>query len=246
MAFIPSFLTLLLLVVPTLAIRPAVRRGSPIPSPSYVFGTAIGGALDMPEPTGPPDPTQRAKELDANVLNVRITNSFGYPLPISYNSNAGSPTIIGNPGAGVFDRAASTNIAVPRNFAGKFNAVPFSLAKPTTPQTQKSKYPSTLPADTVLVSMSPTSMATASRSHAHAPVFPSQVATSLFSALVGLARTKGRVIVSYATILKSLSMMGRRIISFSHARGRRIHTRTMERRMHMGSVIPGIFSVVSE
>ncbi|KAL8935180.1 MAG: hypothetical protein Q9216_005550 [Gyalolechia sp. 2 TL-2023] len=101
-----------------LAIRPPVRRGSPLPSPSYTYGTAIGGALDLPEPTGPPDPAQRAKALDVDQLTVRITNSFGFDLPISYNSNQGSPTIIGNPGAGIFRRAQSTNLALPRNFAG--------------------------------------------------------------------------------------------------------------------------------
>ncbi|KAL8718493.1 MAG: hypothetical protein Q9225_004379 [Loekoesia sp. 1 TL-2023] len=107
-----------LTLVSTLAIRPPIRRGSPIPSPSYTFGTAIGGALDMPEPTGPPDSAQRAKELNANQLTVKIINSFGFDLPISYNSNAGSPTIIGNPGAGIFARAQSTAVAVPRGFAG--------------------------------------------------------------------------------------------------------------------------------
>ncbi|KAL8997798.1 MAG: hypothetical protein Q9188_006237 [Gyalolechia gomerana] len=103
---------------PALAIRPPVRRGSPLPSPSYTYGTAIGGALDLPEPTGPPDFAQRAKELNADQLIVKITNSFGFDLPISYNSNSGSPTIIGNPGAGIFGRAQSTNLALPRNFAG--------------------------------------------------------------------------------------------------------------------------------
>ena len=70
----------------------------------------------MPEPTSPPDFHQA---LNANQLTVKITNSFGFNLPISYNSNAGAPGIIGNPGAGVFRAAASTAIVVPRNFAGK-------------------------------------------------------------------------------------------------------------------------------
>lgn len=73
----------------------------------------------MPEPTGPPDSARRAKELNADQLTVKITNSFGFDLPISYNSNAGSPTIIGNPGAGIFTRAQSTAVAVPRGFAGE-------------------------------------------------------------------------------------------------------------------------------
>ncbi|KAI4184600.1 MAG: hypothetical protein L6R41_004626 [Letrouitia leprolyta] len=107
-----------LTLVPALAIRPVVRRGSPMPAASYTYGTAIGGALDMPEPTRAPDFAESAKELDANQLTVRITNSFGFDLPISYNSNQGSPTIIGNPGAGIFRRAQSTNLALPRNFAG--------------------------------------------------------------------------------------------------------------------------------
>lgn len=121
MVLFPRFAAMALSLTPALAIRPLIRRGSPMPAPSYTsytYGTAMGGALDMPEPTGAPDQAQRANELDADQLTVRITNSFGFDLPISYNSNQGSPTIIGNPGAGTFRRAQSTNLALPRNFAG--------------------------------------------------------------------------------------------------------------------------------
>lgn len=98
---------------------PVARRGSPLPhAPTYTYGTAIGGALDPPKPTSPPDPHDLAKGLDAPELTVHITNSYGTPLPISYNSNAGSPTIIGDPGPDIL--AESTDVVVPRDFAGKF------------------------------------------------------------------------------------------------------------------------------
>ncbi|KAL9605648.1 MAG: hypothetical protein Q9179_001153 [Wetmoreana sp. 5 TL-2023] len=112
--------TVALAAVPALAIgrvARVARRGSPLPpAPTYTYGTAIGGALDMPLPTNPPELSNKGKELDAQLLTVRITNSFGTNLPISYNSNAGSPTIIGNPARGIL--AQSTNVVVPRGFAG--------------------------------------------------------------------------------------------------------------------------------
>ncbi|KAL9577536.1 MAG: hypothetical protein Q9203_007422 [Teloschistes exilis] len=96
--------------------RHTPRRGSPLPPlPTYTYGTAFGGALDMPIPTTPPD-VNSAKALGAAELTVHLVNSYGTPLKISYNSNLGSPTILGNPGAGII--AQSTDIVVPRDFAG--------------------------------------------------------------------------------------------------------------------------------
>ncbi|KAL8711868.1 MAG: hypothetical protein Q9220_003812 [cf. Caloplaca sp. 1 TL-2023] len=112
----PHLMTLALAIGPSTS-RRLVPRGSPLPtSPAPTLGIAIGGALDMPTPTAAPDFAFRAPALNADQLTVRITNSFGFNLPISYNSNAGSPGIIGNPGAGIFGQ--STAIVVPRNFAG--------------------------------------------------------------------------------------------------------------------------------
>ncbi|KAI4233405.1 MAG: hypothetical protein LQ352_008256, partial [Teloschistes flavicans] len=105
-----------LAIAPAAAIRHQARRGSPLPPlPTYTYGTAFGGALDLPIPTTPPD-VNRAKGLDAAELTVHVVNSYGTPLKISYNSNVGSPTIRGNPGAGVISQA--TDIVVPRDFAG--------------------------------------------------------------------------------------------------------------------------------
>ncbi|KAL8685261.1 MAG: hypothetical protein Q9218_007873 [Villophora microphyllina] len=110
--------TVALAIAPAAAIGRVTRRGSPsppAPTSSYTYGTAIGGALDMPTPTTPPD-VNRAKGLDAAELTVHIINSYGTPLKISYNSNEGSPTILGNPGADVI--AQATDVVVPRDFAG--------------------------------------------------------------------------------------------------------------------------------
>lgn len=108
-----------LAIVSALAIRPREHRGSPHPSPTYSYSTAIRGALDPPKPTDAPEFANRAAVLDAAFLTVKISNAFGYNLQISYNSNQGSPTIAGNPGAGVFPNAQNTALALPRNFAGK-------------------------------------------------------------------------------------------------------------------------------
>ncbi|KAL8906494.1 MAG: hypothetical protein Q9171_006255 [Xanthocarpia ochracea] len=111
--------TLAVAITPTWAARGRiVPRGSPIPSPTYA---AIGGALDLPEPTSGPKLSNKAKEVgafNADRVTIRITNAFGWNLPISYNSNAGSPTIIGNPPAGTLLADTNTNVVVPRNFAG--------------------------------------------------------------------------------------------------------------------------------
>ncbi|KAL9016654.1 MAG: hypothetical protein Q9185_006027 [Variospora sp. 1 TL-2023] len=107
-----------LILAPALAIRPREPRGSPHPYPTFTYGTAIGGALDLPEPTEAPTLVNRGKALDAPFLTVKVLNGFGQRLPISYNSNQGSPTIVGNPGAGTLAISQETAIAIPRDFAG--------------------------------------------------------------------------------------------------------------------------------
>ncbi|KAL8914856.1 MAG: hypothetical protein Q9172_007018, partial [Xanthocarpia lactea] len=113
--------TLAVAIVPTWAARGRLApRGSPIPSPTYAFGTAIGGAHDLPEPTPGPKISNKAKEFgafNADRITIGITNAFGWNLPILYNSNAGSPTIIGNPPAGTLLAGTNTNVVVPRDFA---------------------------------------------------------------------------------------------------------------------------------
>lgn len=117
--------TVALAIAPALARGGLAPRGSPGPSPTYAWDyawdEAIGEALDYPPPTTAPELSNRAQEdsvLNADRLTVRITNGFGQNLPISYNSNVGSPTIIGNPPAGTFQAAANTDVVVPRDFAG--------------------------------------------------------------------------------------------------------------------------------
>ncbi|KAL8810810.1 MAG: hypothetical protein Q9223_007671 [Gallowayella weberi] len=118
-------------IAPALARGGLAPRGSPGPSPTYAYGygygygssfdSAIEEALNYPEPTAAPKLSDRAKDdaaLNADRLTVRITNGFGEDLSISYNSNAGSPSIIGNPPAGTFKAAANTDVVVPRGFAG--------------------------------------------------------------------------------------------------------------------------------
>ncbi|KAL8724210.1 MAG: hypothetical protein Q9166_008076 [cf. Caloplaca sp. 2 TL-2023] len=121
MIVIPYLTAVALAISPALARGRVAPRGSPGPSPTYTFDTAVGGASGLPLATPAPNLSDKAKEdsaLDADRLTVRITNAFGLDLPISYNSNAGSPTIIGNPLSGTFRAAANTNVVVPRNFAG--------------------------------------------------------------------------------------------------------------------------------
>ncbi|KAL9011848.1 MAG: hypothetical protein Q9173_003351 [Seirophora scorigena] len=110
-----------LALAPALAVRPHTPRGSPHPSPTFpvhTYGAAVGGPLDLPEPTEAPRPANIANALDAPFLTVKVYNGFGQRLPISYNSNRGSPTIVGNPGPGTLAMAQNTAIAVPRDFAG--------------------------------------------------------------------------------------------------------------------------------
>lgn len=106
-----------------LAIRPREHRGSPHPSPFYAhpygYDTTFGGSIELPQPTEAPSLANRAAALDAPFLTVKVSNAFGYDLQISYNSNVGSPTIVGNPGLGVSPNAQNTALALPRNFTGK-------------------------------------------------------------------------------------------------------------------------------
>ncbi|KAL8755492.1 MAG: hypothetical protein Q9199_003602 [Rusavskia elegans] len=116
-----SLTALAIAIAPAWARGRLALRGSPIPSPTSTFGTAIGGALDLPEPTIAPDLANRAKEVgafDGDRLTVKITNAFGWDLPISYQSNVGSPTIIGNPSTNTFLAGSNTQVVVTRNFAG--------------------------------------------------------------------------------------------------------------------------------
>ncbi|KAI4277981.1 MAG: hypothetical protein LQ337_001364 [Flavoplaca oasis] len=108
-------------VAPAWARVRVAPRGSPLPSPTNAFGAPIGGASDLPEPTSAPDFANRAKAFagfDGDRLTVRITNAFGWDLPISYQSNRGSPTIIGNPSTNTFLAGSNTQVVVTRNFAG--------------------------------------------------------------------------------------------------------------------------------
>ncbi|KAL8672834.1 MAG: hypothetical protein Q9168_002710 [Polycauliona sp. 1 TL-2023] len=110
--------TLAVAIVPAWARGRIALRGSPLPSPTYAFGSPIE-VLDLPEPTIAPDLANRAAEIPQDRLTVHITNRFGQNLPISYQSNSGSPTIIDLPGPSNHFLANSfTNVVVPRNFAG--------------------------------------------------------------------------------------------------------------------------------
>ncbi|KAI4127521.1 MAG: hypothetical protein LQ338_003179 [Usnochroma carphineum] len=118
MVLVTQLLAVALTIAQASAIRPREPRGSPNRTPSYAYRTMNDHALNMPEPTGAPDFANRAKGLDAPYLTVKVSNAFGYDLPISYNSNAGSPTIAGNPGAGIIANTQNTALAFPRDFAG--------------------------------------------------------------------------------------------------------------------------------
>ncbi|KAL8782153.1 MAG: hypothetical protein Q9213_005657 [Squamulea squamosa] len=98
-------------------------RGSPVPSPTYAFHTVIEEILGLPSPTAASDFPNRAKEanlLNVDRLTIRMTNGFGENLPISYNSNAGSPTIFGKPSTETFLAGTENTVVVPRGFAGAF------------------------------------------------------------------------------------------------------------------------------
>ncbi|KAI4105227.1 MAG: hypothetical protein LQ339_003558 [Xanthoria mediterranea] len=112
-------------IVPVWARGRLAPRGSPSPSPTSIFGTAVGGAFDQRKPTFAPVLANMAKNMakeagafNGDRLTVKITNAFGWDLPISYQSNVGSPTIIGNPSTNTFLAGSNTQVVVTRNFAG--------------------------------------------------------------------------------------------------------------------------------
>ncbi len=102
-------------MVPAIAPRPpAITPTTPI-----VLGTAYSGALD-PLATRPP----KARPAGAKIalagggnLTIKVVNSFGEPLSISYAANAGAPTPIGNPGSGTL--TSSTQLVLPSGWAGR-------------------------------------------------------------------------------------------------------------------------------
>ncbi|KAL8992883.1 MAG: hypothetical protein Q9169_006768 [Polycauliona sp. 2 TL-2023] len=104
-------------VVPAWARGRIALRGSPVPSPTQVFGSPID-KMDLPGPTKAPELANRAAVYDAPFMTVHITNKFGQDLPISYQSNQGSPTIIGNPSTNYFLKDSQTRVVVTKNFAG--------------------------------------------------------------------------------------------------------------------------------
>ncbi|KAL8658867.1 MAG: hypothetical protein Q9226_000730 [Calogaya cf. arnoldii] len=110
--------TLAIVIAPAWARGRLALRGSRIPSPTYAFGTPIADLVDLPEPTAAPDLANRANQVPAERLTVRITNAFGLDLPISYQSGEGSPTIIGNPSTNTFLANSNTEVVVTRGFHG--------------------------------------------------------------------------------------------------------------------------------
>ena len=80
-------------------------------------GTAIGGTLD-PQITHPPN-HNNARSVSVKDLTIQITNSFGAGLSISYESNAGAPTPVGNPQPATLNE--STEAIFPTRWAGRIN-----------------------------------------------------------------------------------------------------------------------------
>jgi hypothetical protein len=81
------------------------------------LGTAAGGALD-PMVTHPPI-HNNAKLVVGAGLTIQVTNSFGAGLSISYESNAGAPTPVGNPQPSTL--GVSTQAVFPTGWAGRIN-----------------------------------------------------------------------------------------------------------------------------
>ena len=81
------------------------------------LATALGGALD-PQVTRSPN-VNNAKLAVGAGLTIQVTNSFGAGLSISYQSNAGAPTPVGNPQPSTL--GASTQAVFPTGWAGRIN-----------------------------------------------------------------------------------------------------------------------------
>lgn len=100
---------------PAIAPRaPAIMTTTPI-----LLGTAYGGALD-PLATRPPKvgPAGAGIALAGGTnLTLNVVNSFGGPLSVLYDANAGAPSPIGNPGSGTL--TASTQLVLPSGWAGR-------------------------------------------------------------------------------------------------------------------------------
>lgn len=102
-------------------LEPALAPKAPAATVTTSVGlaTAYGGALD-PLATRPPivEPVRAKINLAGGAnLTINVVNSFDVPLSISYASNAGGPSPVGNPGSGAL--TSSTQVVFPSDWAGR-------------------------------------------------------------------------------------------------------------------------------
>ena len=97
--------------------EPAITtQASHAEATSVILGTASKGALDPLVTRSPHIKYISAFPGESN-LTINIVNSYDSRLFIFYNSNAGAPTPVGNPGYGVL--TSSTQVLFPSNWAGR-------------------------------------------------------------------------------------------------------------------------------
>lgn len=98
-------------------------------SPAEPQATRSHAITESPPPGEPPDPrlsqamTSSLPVFDED-LTISVTNTHGTPLSISFGSNAGGPSPIGNPSATTLAHGSPTQYAFPTGWAGRIYVGP--------------------------------------------------------------------------------------------------------------------------
>ncbi|MCJ1405940.1 hypothetical protein MMC19_000005 [Ptychographa xylographoides] len=71
-------------------------------------------------------PATSAAAGGSGAMTITVTNAYGTALSLSYASNAGSPTPLGNPGPAVLAAGAETAIVYPSGAAGRISVGKFN------------------------------------------------------------------------------------------------------------------------
>ncbi|KAL8710318.1 MAG: hypothetical protein Q9220_005088 [cf. Caloplaca sp. 1 TL-2023] len=92
--------------------NPAVPAAPvPVPQVAKVFAPAVSPAPDIKDSV--------VNGGSPGDLTIAITNSYGAPLSLAFDNNAGAPAFVGNPQPTSLPVAAETSYAVPSGWAGR-------------------------------------------------------------------------------------------------------------------------------
>jgi hypothetical protein len=103
----------------------------PRPTPSHSRAHGGGGSTSVPAPVttpGPAPPAGGSGDAGQGGMTIDIVNSWSSDLHVSYGSNAGGPSAVGNPNPGPL--GTSTRVVVPTSWAGRVYVGPGPTVDP--------------------------------------------------------------------------------------------------------------------